>query len=237
MRRELSDYAINQFFRLLPKSVFLAALACASIAIATSKAQAAMVTVVHGINGADLGLASNLPVDIAVNGSCAIKGVSFTQSTQVELGAGSYSITVHPANGSCTATSVIKQTVTVPATVRSIGLVANLSDAGSPQLVAFVNDSEVAPSITVNNAAAKAKIFAGAGPGRMIFYYANPLGNGSGQMILGGPSKRPLTVKFYREDARRLVFSEKIRLTTARVYYVVGSRKSGLRVIVDNQKS
>jgi hypothetical protein len=220
--------------KLLVRGVYLVAFACAATAIAPSNAQAAMVTVVHGINGTDLGLASNLPVDIAVNGNCAIKGVTFTQTTQVELSAGSYSITVHPANGSCTATSVIKQTVAVPATAQSIGLVANLSDAGAPQLAAFVNDTVVAPSITVNNAATKAKIFAGAGIGRMIFYYANPLGNGAGQMILGGPSRKTLTVKFYREDARRLLFSEKVRLTKARVYYVVGSRKSGLRVVIDN---
>jgi len=206
------------------------------MAITSSNAEAAMVTVVHGIDGRDIGSTPSLPVDIAVNGSCALKGVTFTQLAQVELGTGTYSISVHPATGSCSATPVIKQTVSVPATVRSIGLVANLSNTGTPQLTAFVNDVEVTPAITVNNAASNSQIFAGAGPGRMIFYYGNPIRNGSGQMILGGPSTRRLTVRFYREDARRLLFSEKIRLTTSRVYYVVGSRKSGLRVVVDTQQ-
>ena len=234
---EVADCATNPLTRLLSKSCLLGVVFCASIALAPSRAHAAMVTVVHGINGSDLGLAPSLPVDIAVNGSCAIKGVMFTQSTQVELGAGSYSITVHPANGSCSAASVIKQTVTVPSSARLIGLVANLSDTGSPQLAAFINDNEYAPSITVNNAAANAPIFAGAGPARMIFYHGNPLGNGSGVMVLGGPGTRRLTVRLYRENARRPLFSEKIRLTTSRVYYVVGSKKSGLRVVVDVQRS
>lgn len=235
--KKIVDFTISRFDRIAPKSCLFAALACAAIAATTSNAHAAMVTVVHGINGSDLGLPTSLPVVIAVNGNCAIKGVTFTQSTQVELGAGSYSVTVHPANGSCSAAPVIKQTVTVPASAQSIGLVANLSDSGSPQLAAFINDNESAPSITVNNAAANAPIFAGAGPAGMIFYQANPLGNGSGAMVLGKPSTRRLTVRLYRRNARRILFSEKIRLTSSRVYYVVGSKKSGLRIVVDVQRS
>jgi hypothetical protein len=172
---------------------------------------------------------------IAVNGSCAIKGLTFTQTTRVDLGAGSYTVTVHPANGSCTTTAVIRQTVAVPASARRVGLVANLSDAGTPQLAAFVNDNQFSRSITVNNSAASAPIFAGAGARGWIGYYAKPLTNGSGVMVLADPTPSRITVKFYRSNARRALFTETFRLTTTRVYYVVGSAKSGLRVVKDIQ--
>lgn len=208
-------------------------LVSACIAAVPTATHAATITVVHGINGADLGLASSLPVDIAVNGKCALKGVSFTQSTKVDLAAGAYAITVHPANGSCSTAPVITQTVNVPATTNSIGLVANLSDSGVPQLAAFINETLDKASITVNNAASNAPIFAGAGPGGWIFYHANQLRNGSGVMLLGGSFRGRVTVKLFRANSRRTFFSEKVRLTQTLVYYVVGSNKSGLRVVVD----
>jgi hypothetical protein len=219
-------------------SVKVAFVACAvAYILFPAGAHAATVTVVHGINGGDLGLARNLPVDIAVNGSCALKGLIFTQSTRVQLGAGSYSVTVHPSNGACSTAPVIKQSVTVPATARSIGLVANLSNFGTPQLAAFINDNAFTSAITVNNAAANARIVAGAGPGRLIFYYGNSLSNGAGIMLLADPSTPRITVKLYRENARRALFSERVRLTSQRVYYVVGSLKSGLRVVTDASNS
>ena len=86
---------------------------------------------------------------------------------------------MHPAGGSCSGAPVIRQTVAVPASARRIGLVANLSDAGTPRLAAFVNDNQFSRSITVNNAAALAPIFAGAGPSRWIAYHGNSIANGS----------------------------------------------------------
>ena len=140
---------------------------------------------------------------------------------------------MHPAGGSCSGAPVIRQTVAVPASARRIGLVANLSDAGTPRLAAFVNDNQFSRSITVNNAAALAPIFAGAGPSRWIAYHGNSIANGSGVMVLADPSTSRITVKFYRSDARRVLFTESIRLKQSRVYYVVGSNKSGLRVVRD----
>jgi|GEM_PF-2448991 len=224
---------VSRLARLVTRPAMHLLLLCSALVSTTVGAHAAMITVVHGINGSDLGLASNLPVDIAVNGSCAIKGLTFTQTTKVELGAGNYDITVHPASGSCSGAPVISQTVAVPASARRIGLVANLSDAGTPQLAAFVNDNQFSRSITVNNAAALAPIFVGAGPSRWIAYHGNPIANGSGVMVLADPSTSRITVKFYRSDARRVLFAESIRLTQSRVYYVVGSNKSGLRVVRD----
>ena len=62
-------------------------LACGLISFlgAVPLASAANVNVVHGIDGRDLGLARALPVDIAVNGTCSLKGVKFKESALVEL--------------------------------------------------------------------------------------------------------------------------------------------------------
>jgi hypothetical protein len=196
-----------------------------------SAAFAARVTVVHGINGGDLGLPSNLPVDIAVNGTCAIKGLTFTQTTQVELAGGSYSVTVHPANGSCANSPVITQSVSVPSSARYIGLVANLSDAAVPKLTAFVNDQPYRRSVFVNNAASNSRFFAGAGPRQMIFYYANPLLNGEGIMALAVERPARLSVNLIEVGRKRAFFKESFRATQSRAFYVLGSKKSGLRVI------
>jgi hypothetical protein len=227
----------GRFVRRASKALALLAVSCASIAAVPHGAQAAMVTVVHGINGTDLGLPASLPVDIAVNGTCAIKAVSFTQLTRVELAAGTYSITVHPSNRLCSASPVIRQSVTVPASATAIGLVANLSNAGTPQLAAFVNDDKFAPSITVNNAAANVSIFAGAGPRGWVAFHGNALANGSGVLVLGRPTiprRANIIVRLFREGVRRPLFNETTRLTTSRVYYVVGSSKSGLQVVIDS---
>lgn len=112
---------------------------------------AANVNVVHGINGRDLGLTRDLPVDIAVNGTCALKGVTFTKSALVELTPASYQITVHLADGSCSQSPVISQNIVISNNAgRSFSIVASLSQAGKPQLALFNNSREQALSPTVS---------------------------------------------------------------------------------------
>ena len=70
-------------------------IACsAAIAWAASSAQAqtTSVTVIHGIDGTDLGLDEPLPVDVHVSGvGCALTGCVFRQvSDRLELPSGSY---------------------------------------------------------------------------------------------------------------------------------------------------
>ena len=111
----------------------------ASFGAAALPAQAARVNVVHGIDGRDLGATRDLPVDIAVNGACSLKGVQFTQQAVVQLGAGSYRITVHPADGTCSSTAVIDKTITIGADdeQRKYTAVASLTAAKVPQLAVF----------------------------------------------------------------------------------------------------
>lgn len=193
-------------------------------------ASAATITVVHGINGLDLGLPRALPVDIAVDGSCALSNVTFGASTRVELPQGTYQVTVHPSTGDCSSAPVIDQEVSVPAGVKNVGLVAQIADSGTPQLKAFVNDSE-AGWIVVNNASRGAKIFAGSGLRGWIFYYANPLANGEGKAIAGFAKNRRLQVVLIRANQRRPFYKKMIKAGPTAVLYVVGSRKNGQLVV------
>lgn len=91
-----------------------------------------VVNVVHGIDGRELGTAQELPVDIALNGACALKGVSFKQSALIDADAGkSYQVTVHPSDGKCGNTAVIDQSLTIPNDgTTALSVVASLSSRG-----------------------------------------------------------------------------------------------------------
>ncbi|MGD8726622.1 MAG: hypothetical protein PVH40_03200, partial [Gemmatimonadales bacterium] len=59
----------------------------------------AMVYVVHGINGSDLGLGEMLPVDVEVSGSCVLEGFEFRDiAGPLPLPEGSYDIKVRLAD-------------------------------------------------------------------------------------------------------------------------------------------
>ncbi len=213
----------------MKKSLFITLLAGAFSFIPTF-ASAATITVVHGINGLDLGLARELPVDIAVNGSCALSRVTFGASTRVELPQGTYTVTVHPSTGSCSSAPVINQQVTVPSGVKNVGLVAQLTDAGAPQLKAFVNDGP-AESILVNNASKGVKVWAGAGLRGWIFFYGIPLENGQGQNIAGFGNNGRLQVVLIRSNQRRPFYKKLTKSGSTLVLYVVGSGKNGQLVV------
>jgi hypothetical protein len=212
------------------KTSLFSALVVGVLSLLPSAASAATVTVVHGINGRDLGLTRALPVDIAVNGSCALVGVTFGASTRVELPEGSYRVTVHSSTGNCSAAPVIDQQVAVPAGVRNVGLVAQISNAGAPQLTAFVNDAR-AGSIIVNNAATSARILAGSGLKGWIFYYAIPLNNGESKAIAEFGNNRRLTTVLNRTKKFRPFYKKTFKAGDTVVLYVLGSRKSGEVVI------
>jgi hypothetical protein len=73
---------------------FLVASILASGALAASVANAGELTLVHGIDGSDLGLDQSLPVDIFTAGTC-FPGVTFgTVASGVEVDPGRYFVTV-----------------------------------------------------------------------------------------------------------------------------------------------
>lgn len=100
--------------------------------------------VVHGIPGGDLGLDPALPVDVSVNGGCAIPGFTFGTITDgIALPAGDYTIAISLANPAapCSNAAVIGP-VTVPLAAKtSYAIVAHLTAAGAPTASLFTVDT------------------------------------------------------------------------------------------------
>lgn len=127
---------------------------------------AADISIIHGINGRDLGVSEELPVDVSINDSCVLRRVTFKRSSTLELGAGYYTVRVFGASTSgCSGTAVIERTVTIPehSGHLSFSLVASLSPSGAPQLALFPNVGGVAgtvPGVTIRHVAKAAGIHA-----------------------------------------------------------------------------
>ena len=108
----------------------------------TFAASTATIYVVHGIDGRDLGLAKELPVDIKVNGACALKNVTFgTITGAIKLPTGMYSIAVSLADGGagCTNPKVVGLNNVKLTSSTNATIVADNSPSGL-RLSVFKND-------------------------------------------------------------------------------------------------
>lgn len=120
----------------------LTALALTLLAPVAAQASSgnATIYVVHGIPGKDLGLDPALPVDVSVNGGCAIPGFTFGTITDgIKLPAGDYTFAISVANSSnpCGNAPVIGP-VTVPlAGGQRYSVVAHLTADGAPTAGVF----------------------------------------------------------------------------------------------------
>jgi hypothetical protein len=136
----------------------IALIAAALFALLPASALAGDTYVIHGINGSDLGLDTALPVDISVNGACALTGVTYKGvAGPIALDAGRYDIEVRVNTGAddCMGPLAITDSVTL-----SIGenatIIASLNEEGSPQLLKFSNDVSATSDarVTVRHTAA-----------------------------------------------------------------------------------
>jgi hypothetical protein len=103
----------------------------------------AAVYVVHGIPGGDLGLDPDLPVDISVNGTCAIQDFRFGDILgPIDLPAGTYDIDISLAdpNNPCGNPPVISVTGLMLMDDVNYSIVAHLDELGAPVASAFVNN-------------------------------------------------------------------------------------------------
>lgn len=107
----------------------------------------ATVYVVHGINGSDLRLPTALPVDVEVNGACALPGFTFrTIAGPLSLPEGEYDIRVRlAATPACSGTAVISVDDLPLAADANVSIVAHLNAAGAPTASVFENDVDAAP--------------------------------------------------------------------------------------------
>jgi hypothetical protein len=106
----------------------------------------AEVTVIHGVNGLDLGASEELPVDVFVDGvGCALTDFHFGDiSPRLELPEGTYAITVSFSDGSCGGDAAIGP-VDVPfAAGESATVIAHLGFDADENVIAtatkYVND-------------------------------------------------------------------------------------------------
>jgi hypothetical protein len=110
-----------------------------------ASAQTTGVFVVHGIPGAD-----GFPVDISVNGACAIEDFTFGNIAGPVALAGTFDIAIYAgAGGSCAGAPALGPvTLTFDAT-KSYSVVAHLDAIGGPTASVFENDlSALAPGKT-----------------------------------------------------------------------------------------
>jgi len=111
---------------------------------AYAAANNAKVYVVHGINGVDLGLPMDLPVDILVEGvGCAVTNFTFTKvAGPLALPAGTYNIEIKlaDANPCAGATAIGPAPFTFDAG-KTYSVVAHLTAAGAPTASSFVNNT------------------------------------------------------------------------------------------------
>ena len=106
--------------------------------------------VVHGIPGSDLGLDPGLPVDVSVNGACALAGFMFGEIIgPLELPADSYDIAIGLANDDapCADAPVIEASGVVLDAGKSYSIVAHLSEDGGPTASVFENNLSAGPYI------------------------------------------------------------------------------------------
>ena len=104
----------------------------------------AVVYVIHGIPGQDLGLPAELPVDIALNGACALTGFTFgTITDPIELVPGPYHVAIGVANADspCSEPPVIEADVKLAAQ-DNVTVIAYLTEHAAPTAGVFPNALE-----------------------------------------------------------------------------------------------
>jgi hypothetical protein len=105
----------------------------------------ATVYAVHGIPGSDLGeeFDPDLPVDVSVDGDCALIGFTFGEIIGFTLPAGTYDIDIHyPSNPEmpCSGDVVVEVVGLMLEDDVNYSLVAHLDEMGAPTASAFVNN-------------------------------------------------------------------------------------------------
>jgi len=206
----------------------------ASTALAGSSASstAATVYVVHGINGADLGAPSALPVDVAVNGACAIKWLTFKGIVgPLALPAGSYDIEVHLAAAgqpACSGATAISAKGVQLAAGSNVSIVAHLADAKTPSPTASVFANDLSP------AEDKARVVARhtANFGAVDVYLDGAIafaGVTNGQQGAADVSPGKHTVEITPAGSSAEAYQKRLRLHASKVYaaYAVGTPANG----------
>ena len=109
---------------------------------ATNQSTTASLRVIHGINGADLGLASSLPVDVYVAeaDTCLLQGFEFTEiAGPLSLAAGTYTVTISLADAvnPCGGPAAVGPAPLPLEAGKDYTVIAHLTDTGAPTASLF----------------------------------------------------------------------------------------------------
>ncbi len=206
----------------------------ASPAIAAS--DAASVYVIHGIPGRDLGLRPRLPVDIAVNGACALRNFRFRDvAGPLSLPAGTYNIKISLANrhNPCGNPAVIEANVPFAAG-ESATVIAHLSESSAPTASKFVNDLSPATEtgngrVVARHTAAVPEVDLLVRQNRSLPIIATLPGLSNGEQVSAElPIGRKFLVQFAPAGTTQAVASARIEACAGEVaiYHAVGSLKN-----------
>lgn len=202
--------------------------------LAASTSGDASVSVIHGINGTDLGLAEALPVDVSVNGTCALPGFTFrTIAGPLSLPAGSYDIVVRlPGATPCGGAAVITANGVQLEGGTSYSIIAHLSAAGAPTASVFTNAVDAFPPSRVNVSARHTAAFgavdiAVTGPaGRTIIPFAGVI---NGQQGTAGilPTKYTIAIQPAGSGVNAATLDVQPRPQVFYAVYAVGTPSKG----------
>jgi hypothetical protein len=217
--------------------VALVAVALASLLVPVTSpavaASAASVYVIHGIPGRDLGLRPRLPVDIAVNGACALQNFRFRDvAGPLSLPAGTYNIKISLANrhNPCGSPAVIAADVSFAAG-ESATVIAHLNASGAPTASKFVNDLSPATRagngrVVARHTAAVPKVDLLVRQNRSLPIIATLPGLSNGEQVSAElPIGRKFLVQFAPAGTIQAVASARIEACAGEVaiYHAVGS--------------
>ncbi len=198
-------------------------------------ATGATVFVVHGINGRDLSLPEALPVDVEVNGACAIQQLPFRAIRgPIPLPAGQYDIAVRLAAATpCSGAAVITVNGATLRDGDNVSIVAHLSAAGTPTASIFANDLSGSrqSSIAARHAAAFGAVDISAGETRIFTGVTN------GQGGTADVSAGQVRVSIFPAGGRPAAFRARVAIPAGEqlILYAVGTPSKGTFEVIAQQ--
>ncbi|MEM7172736.1 MAG: DUF4397 domain-containing protein [Pseudomonadota bacterium] len=218
------------------------ALGLATAFMPQQAAASATIYVGHGVNGEDLGLPSELPVDVAVDGGCLLTGVPFgTISDPVEgLDPGPYEVEISLSDGACGGALVMTSRVDL-AFGETATVIAHLDQNMTLKISKFTN-KVAAPGrkhsrLTVHHLAAapevlvKLKRFSS---GKISLIRGLTNGSQSFPAVVRDGGYRLAIFPAGTTKPRHALFRTNLHLdgNTSYFGYAVGSAENGLTVLV-----
>ena len=204
----------------------------------------AVVYVIHGIPGQDLGLPAELPVDIALNGACALTGFTFgTITDPIELTPGAYNIKIGVANpdNPCSEPAVIEADVKFAAQ-SNVTVIAHLDEHAAATASVFSNMTDDCPAteapLVVHHTAAAPAVdieAAVAIPFGFRSLYLMDVTNGAQGVLATWPGT--WSVSIHPAGAHTVVFGPAdLELEAKKTYllYAVGSLDNGTFTVLQN---